>query len=172
MSVYAEIEPVYLLGDFNLKPAEKGFEVVTADTLALGSWKEQGMPLYGGSVTYLKGYNLATVSGKYELQLGKWNGTVASVSVNGHEAGIIAFDPNNLDVTPWLHAGANRITITVTGSLKNLLGPHHNHPSKGLASPWNWRYVQGYPAGKDYDTIDYGLIDDVILWRTSAATHP
>jgi hypothetical protein len=159
MRVYSEIEPVYILGDFNLASADKGWRIVAPQPLHLGSWKTQGLSLYGGSIRYVQTLNVSAIKGRYVLHLGAWNGTMASVEVNGKPAGIIAFAPDTLDITSLLRGGENRIVLSVTGSLKNLLGPHHNHAPKGLASPWNWRYVQGYPPGSAYDTIDYGLME-------------
>jgi hypothetical protein len=97
------------------------------------------------------------------VRLGKWNGTVAAVIVNGREAGTIAYDPYELDITPYLKTGNNRIEVEVIGSLKNLLGPHHNSPGPGLVSPGQWRGITTYPPGKEYDTYDYGLFEDFQL---------
>ncbi len=159
MDVLAEVEPVYILGDFNLQPAEKGWTITSPKPLDTGSWKAQGLPMYGQAITYTKEVTLDKVPAKVAIRLGKWHGTVASVKVNGTDAGVIAYDPYQSDISQYLKAGNNKIEVIVTGSLKNLLGPHHNAP-KGLASPWNWRGVKKYPSGTAYDTYDYGLMED------------
>ena len=47
MSIYAEIAPVYLFGDFALESAGAGWIVrESAGKPALGSWKRQGLPFY------------------------------------------------------------------------------------------------------------------------------
>jgi hypothetical protein len=61
--------------------------------------------------------------------------------------------------------GLNKIEVKVIGSLKNLLGPHHNKPKPGFVSPGVWRNVKFYPAGKDYQILDYGLFEDFELSR-------
>jgi lysophospholipase L1-like esterase len=160
MSVYAEIEPVYILGDFGLASVAKGWEIVAPVALHIGSWKQQGLPLYGQSISYIKEFRLDKIDRAFAVRLGKWKGTVAAVKVNGAFAGIIAFDPYTLDISSSLHPGKNRIEVIVVGSLKNLLGPHHNSPKPGLVSPWQWRYVSSYPPGRQYDTYDYGLMED------------
>ena len=160
MSIYAEIEPVYILGDFNLAAAAKGFKIVAPQPLQLGSWKEQGLPLYGQSISYKKELSVANTGQQYEVVLGAWKGTVAEVKVNGIKAGIIFTDPNALNITKYLKKGTNQVEVIVTGSFKNLLGPHHNNPKPGIASPWHWRNIKAYPSGKDYDLYDYGLIED------------
>jgi hypothetical protein len=166
MKIHAEVEPVYILGDFSVEPAAKGF-ILTAppSKITSGTWLKQGLPFYSWGVTYSKEFTIDKPAGKYEIALGEWKGTVAEVSVNGESAGVIAFPPFSTEVTNHIIKGTNRIDIKVIGSLRNLLGPHHNNPPSGFASPWNWRYVRSYPAGKDYRMYDYGLMDDFILYR-------
>ena len=50
-------------------------------------------------------------------------------------ATLIAFPPYKSDVSALIKPGINKIDIRVVGSLKNLLGPHHNNSDPGLASP-------------------------------------
>ena len=99
------------------------------------------------------------------VELGKWSGTVAEVSVNGQPAGVIAFPPYRTDVTKHIKPGVNKIEVKVIGSLKNLLGPHFNNPAPGLVGPWHFRNVKSYPAGKDYQLIDYGLFEEFKLFQ-------
>jgi len=164
MKIHAEIEPVYILGKFSVKPAAKGFEIgAPVAALTPGSWKEQGLPFYSWGVTYTREFNVDKAEGNWEISLGKWNGTVAEVKVNGKEATVIAFPPYTSDVTGLITTGVNKVEVKVIGSLRNLLGPHHNTPDPGFVSPGSWRGVKAYPAGKDYSMFDYGLMDDFSL---------
>ncbi len=164
MKVHAEIEPVYITGDFSVKPAEKGWTIEPpVKSLTTGSWKDQGMPFYSWGVTYSKDYSIEKSEGQYLIRLGNWNGTVAEVKVNGQPAGLIAFPPYQIDVTDNIKPGVNKVEVKVIGSLKNLLGPHFNNPAPGLVGPWHFRNVKTYPAGKDYQMIDYGLFEDLEL---------
>jgi len=164
MKISAEIEPVYVTGDFSVKPAEKGWTIEAPVSLNKEvSWKNQGLPFYSWGVTYSKEYTIETNGGKWEISLGKWNGTVAEVSVNGLKSGIIAFPPYSADITQFIKPGINKIDVKVIGSLKNLLGPHHNNPGKGLVSPWSFRNVKKYPSGSEYQMLDYGLFEDFTL---------
>ena len=161
MKIHAEVEPVYLLGDFSIKPADKGWVIeAPASSYTTGSWKAQGLPFYSWGITYSQEFNIEKADGKWQVELGKWNGTIAEVSVNGKPATVIAFPPYNTDISGLIKPGLNKIEVKVIGSLKNLLGPHHNNPKPGLASPGNWRNVIGYPSGADYQMVDYGLFDD------------
>jgi len=164
MKIHAEIEPVYILGDFSVKPAEKGFIIEgPAPSFTLGSWKEQGLPFYSWGITYSREYNIETAEGSWEVGLGKWNGTVAEVSVNGQPATVIGFPPYKTDVSGLIKPGNNKIEVKVIGSLKNLLGPHHSRPTPGFVTPGSWRNVKGYPAGKDYQMMEYGLFEEFVL---------
>ena len=167
MKIHAEVEPVYIVGDFSVKPAEKGWGIeAPASIYTKGSWKTQGLPFYSWGVTYSKEFNIEKAEGKWAVGLTNWNGTIAEVSVNGQSATVIAFPPYTTDVTGLIKPGMNKIDVKIIGSLKNLLGPHHNNPRPGFVSPESWRNVKGYPAGKDYQMIDYGLMDDFMLyWR-------
>jgi hypothetical protein len=166
MHIFAEIEPVYILGDFSVVPEAKGWSISTPENgLSIGSWKEQKQPFYSWDVKYGKSYNITDTSGTYLVQLGKWAGTVAEVFVNGTKAGIIAYDPYRLNITPCLKEGTNLIEVNVIGSLKNLLGPHYKNPAPGLASPGHWKGVNEPLPGTEYQMMDYGLMEDFVLFH-------
>lgn len=166
MNIHAEIEPVYILGDFTVIPAEKGWIIEAPfEKMNSGSWREQGLPFYSWGVLYEKDFEVHEDSGNYFIGLGKWSGTVAEIRVNGKFAGSIILHTDRLDVSDYIERGINVVEVKIIGSLKNLLGPHHNNPAPGIASPWHWRNVKDYPAGKDYQMRDYGLMDDIYLFR-------
>ncbi|MDR1156032.1 MAG: hypothetical protein LBL04_15095 [Bacteroidales bacterium] len=164
MKIHAEPEPAYILGNFTVQPAGKGFTInPPASSFAAGSWKAQGWPFYPGAVSYAKTFHVTDASGYYRVSPDQWTGTVAAVTVNGQQAGIIGFEPYVLDVSKFIRQGANTVEIKVVGSNKNLLGPFHNKPAPGLVSPWHFRNVKSYPAGSDYEQLDYGLMGDFRL---------
>ena len=161
MSIYAEIEPVYVIGDFSVVPEKKGWSITTpVEKLTLGSWKEQKQPFYSWEVSYTKEYSIDDINRSYAVQLNAWKGTVAEVYVNEVKAGIIAFDPYRLDITSLLKQGKNIVEVRVIGSHKNLLGPHYNNPAPGLASPWHWKNIKQQIPGNEYQMCDYGLMED------------
>ncbi|MCD8192946.1 MAG: hypothetical protein LUD74_00020 [Tannerellaceae bacterium] len=165
MSIYAEIAPAYLLGDFSLESAPNGWVIKKpVEQLTTGSWKSQGHPHYSWDVSYRKEYTIENTSSQYTLQLNKWQGTVAEVYVNGSKAGVVAYKPYNFDLSPFLKQGTNTIEVRVIGSLKNLLGPHFNW-DKGIAGPWHWNNVQKQLPGDDYNLIEYGLFEDFSVYQ-------
>ncbi len=165
MRVHAEIEPVYILGDFGVKAAAKGFRITRSAPLELGSWRSQGMPFFGQQVAYAKSFTVREGS-RYLIQPGKWKGTVAVVHVNGKEAGICFAPPFTLDISPYVREGTNQVQVVVVGSLKNTLGPFHKNPAPGLVSPWLFRNADSYPPGRQYQQLDYGMLEDfrIMSW--------
>ena len=161
MDILAELEPVYLLGNFRLNTTKNGWEISKSAVPGLGSWKDQGYPFYSGQVAYTKYFNSKSNLNGYFVNLREWYGTVAEVWVNEKKVGVIGWQPYSLEISPWIREGENKVSVRVTGSLKNLLGPHHNNPIKGLVTPWSFFYApEKQPAGEEYDLLDYGLFED------------
>jgi hypothetical protein len=161
MHILAELEPVYLLGEFGLEPSDNGWEIGKPEFLQLGSWKEQGYPFYSDQISYTKHFIMNGKFSRYFVNLNKWQGTVAEIWVNDKKAGIIGWPPYELDISSWIRKGENKVSVRVTGSLKNLLGPHHNNPVKGVVTPWSFFFApEKQPEGLGYDLLDYGLFED------------
>lgn len=160
MDIHAEVEPVYLRGDFGVVSATSGFNLIAPTELGLGSWSDQNMPFYSETVSYTK-IIAVEENQNYLVRLNDWNGSVARVKVNGQKAGIIGWQPYELDISGALKQGENAIEVEVVGSLKNLLGPHHNVTRRGIVTPWSWFFApDSQPQGGEYDFLDYGLFED------------
>jgi len=170
-TIHTELEPIYLLGDFILESSVRGFRILPSEMLSAGAWNAQGMPFYADGVSYTQSFDVTAgqlKSRRFAVQLGKWNGVVAHVTVNGKDAGVIASPPYELEVTGAMKAGSNKITVTVCGSLKNTLGPHHNNPPLGRAWPAQFQAgaKEGRPSGSSYSTVGYGMFENFVLRRT------
>lgn len=165
MHIHSEIEPIYLLGDFTLEPKEAGFLITSSKAMQIGSWRNQGWPFYSQSVKYSKQVEVNSES-NYKIKLDQWRGTVAKVFVDDQQVGIIGWPPFEYDLSNHLSTGNHTISVEVVGSLKNLLGPHHNVERKGIVTPWSWfTGPDKIPAGGDYDQLDYGLLEDFKILR-------
>jgi hypothetical protein len=164
-TIHTELEAVYVLGNFALENAARGFTMIPARPLRTGAWNEQGMPFYANGVRSTQSYDMpaAGKSGsRYSVQLGKWRGVVAKVEVNGKSAGIIAFPPYDLEITKAMKPGKNNVSVTVYGSLKNTLGPHHGDPPLGMAWPGSFQKGGdgGVMPGSTYSILGYGLLEE------------
>jgi hypothetical protein len=167
MNILAEVMPIYLLGDFLVKPAKQGFEIKEGNIIALGSWREAGLPFYSQKVAYTENFNLAKAAGaSYKVKLKKWKGSVAEVLVNGKSTELIAWQPYELDVTPFLKDGENEITVKVTGSLKNTFGFFYQQNDGWIFGPWSWNSApEKIPSASKYFLMDYGLMEPFELVR-------
>lgn len=163
MSIHAELEQVFIIGDFSLFSAEKGWKIKAPVKPRLGSWKEQGCPFYYTDFSYIHRYHLKKEDKQYFVEIPRWNGTVAEVLVNKQAVGILFGEPYRMDVTPSVRVGDNEVEVKVVGSLKNLLGPFHSKAPLGRATPTYWKHSGIYPSGSAYRLFDYGLIDDFVL---------
>lgn len=168
-NIMHELESAYIIGDFALQPADRGFAIAAEQPMKPGPWNEQGYRLYGHRVSYTQKFSVAEKKGKYRVELPAWLGSVAKVVVNGKEAGYIGWQPWQCDVTEQIVAGANEIEVIVFGTLRNTLGPSHN-PGLGSAWPgmWDKQPDNGPPPGKDYASVGYGLFEPFVLTATAA----
>jgi hypothetical protein len=181
-TMFHELEPAYVLGNFRLKPADHGFVITPDEPLSLGSsaevspgrrsfkdgWNSQGHPFYSAGVAYTETFEVKGSEGRFVVAVPDWYGSVAKVSVNGKSAGYIDAPPWECDVTKGIKAGRNSITVTAMGTLKNTLGPHHGNPVLGAAWPHAFQIGPnpGPPPGTNYSTVAYGLFDPFILTQT------
>jgi hypothetical protein len=166
MTIHSELEPLYILGDFGLESQARGWKLTKGSVISPGPWNKQGMPMYPSGVAYTTAYRLEKNGDRYLVRLPQWSGTVAEVRVNGKHAGIIGWQPYEADITEAIQQGMNEVTVIVYGSLKNLLGPLHNHPPAGAA--WPTQFEAGplrQPSGAEYDNVSYGLSGEFQLLR-------
>ena len=170
MSVFAELQAAFIVGDFLLSPQSRGWKIIPSSPLETGSWKAQGMPFYAGAVSY--GKEAMLTKGKtYFVQLEEWKGIVAEVKVNNISEGIIAWQPYRIDISDLVSDGANKIEVLVYGSMKNLIGPFHTlPPRRGIMTQFEYKYPTqtSMPAGTDYDILDYGLMNDFKILEAKA----
>lgn len=161
MHVLAEVMPIYLLGDFLVQPGNKGFEIGAGDISALGSWRESGLPFYSQQVAYSQSFNVdLDETSAYKVRLKNWNGSIAEVWVNGDPAGVISWQPDELDVTSYLKEGENEVAVKITGSLKNTFGFFYRNNDSWIFGPHSWNEApENIPPASDYFLLDYGMFE-------------
>ena len=126
---HSGLEIIYLLGNFGA--AVSGTEVSLTElpeTLDIGDWVPQGFPFYSGHVTYLKTVEVKLKPGeKLFVSVPSYRGTAVRVSVDGAEAGLIAWEPNEMDITGFASGKKNiSLGVQVLGHRRNSHGPFHN----------------------------------------------
>lgn len=140
LSYDIELEAIYLKGDFAVK-TDSDFEklerrairtngnfylTAAPKTLKIGEIASQGYPFFAGSMTFKKKITLTAEQCKARsIKFNRLPSTVTKIKVNGKAAGNIMWQPYEVDISKYLVEGENEIEITVTGNLRNLLGPFH-----------------------------------------------
>jgi len=144
-----EPESVYLYGDFQVcaqgvintfanhitvqlpQDQRPCFVLKPSQPLSMGDLTEQGLWFYRGAVKYA--FTCEPVLGRTAwLRTGKLNGVTATVSVNGGEPKPIFTDGDLTPLQDLFDNAQNEITVTVYGSNRNLLGPHHHQSGEPL----------------------------------------
>jgi len=135
--------------------------LIDGSGLGQTGWNNQGCPFYGHGVGYTGHFQWKKGEGQYLVRLGRWEGSLAKVILNGRDCGVIFKPPYECDIASALKEGDNTVTVVVIGTLKNTLGPHHAGVMRGSAWPHAFAQgpAEGPPAGDRYDTIAYGLFE-------------
>ncbi len=129
---YSEAHPgleyIYLLGNFGVELAGlKQSLTAPVKSLKIGDWGKQGLPFYSGAAAYKCTVNIDRKADEHVfVKLAEYRGACAKLIVNGKEAGIIAWAPNELDISDFLKTGDNDIIIEVFSSRRNSHGPLFN----------------------------------------------
>lgn len=160
--VRLEPEAVYLRGDFGVD-AKGEFRLTGRPSVGMGSWTRQGYPFYGGAFFYDYVFRVPEGCTGALLQLPKMAASCCSVWVNHTCAGIPGVNLSGTsEIGRYLVPGENKLSLRICGSLRNLLGPHHD-PGKPRNNAWpqNWKNAPKYgrPSAEAYDLIDYGVSD-------------
>jgi hypothetical protein len=161
------LEIVYLLGRFGT--AVEGMDVrVTEEprSLSLGDWVPRGLAFYAGSVAYRKRVHLTHLPGeRIFLQVPEYRGVAVRVVVNGRTAGIIAWEPNEADITECLPEGTAEadIRVEVLGHRRNSHGPLHHAKKWPTWTGPNEFVSEGADWTDEYQLVPCGLMKPPIV---------
>ena len=121
--------------------------------------KDESIKYYSGCAVYENTFKLPAkqLSKRVSLRCNIPNG-LAVVTVNGHEAGTLWCNPYELDITPYVQKGQNKIRLSVVNSLYNRMIGDVVHPDKK-------QYTQAVPPIVTADTplVPSGIVGDVEL---------
>lgn len=159
----ANLEAVYLLGDFGVRVAG-GSKVITEPVRSLyfGDWTVQGLPFYGGNVTYK--IELEGEGRPLKIGINKFAAPLLRVDYRGEKQGIIAFSPYEL-VTGPVEKGEQCLDITAYGSRVNTFGALHNCDSgDNKAAPNYWR-TTGAAWSYEYCLRPAGILKAPVITR-------
>lgn len=117
-----DVENSFLLGDFGVEVfGAKQKIVAPVRKLAFGDITRQGLPFYGGNVTYklpLTAINDITVRAPY------YKGSLIGVSIDGERKGSIVLPPYRFSTS--VEKGEHTLELTLFGNRINTFGCLHN----------------------------------------------
>ena len=132
--------------------------VLTAapEKLGFGSFTHQGLPFYGGNLTYRFDVELEQ-AGRYAIRLAHYRGAMLRVAVDGCDLGEVIYPPYILELGE-LTEGRHRVEITLMGHRRNSFGPVHLADLKAdWIGPHAWR-TEGDEWCYDYMICEEGLL--------------
>ena len=131
------LEASYITGDFDVKLNGVN-KTITKKTGKIGfnNLVEQGMPFYGGNVSYKINYNAPT-DGNYEIIVNNYRGAMIRVFVDGQDKGVIAYSPYTVSFE--LTKGKHEIVLKLFGNRKNTFGClHKTNKADTWYGPGRW----------------------------------
>jgi len=155
------IEWMYLLGDFGVKVCgDKKIIVEKSDKIGFSSITNQGLPFYGGNISYFA--EVETECGELEITVPKYKGALIKIYLDGKESGEIAFEPYTLNIGK-VSAGKHIIELKLFGNRFNSFGSVHNiDDANKWAGPDRWRTV-GNKWSYGYSLRELGIVSNPVI---------
>ena len=191
-----EIESIYLVGDFAVsgilseqqladswynrtprltkKPlptAFKSFIISSEKNNFEGDLSIAGYPFYAGSFELVNTFDLPAFDpdAAYMLSFSGCESILIAVTVNETEMPVIFTSPWEAKITKALKQGRNEVKVTLTNSLRNLMGPHHHKGGEFTeVGPALFRANHDWPHNIEKgepDWYDARLRGNPLLWR-------
>ena len=156
------IENLLLLGDFDVHIC--GCNITIKEPrrkIAFGSIVNQGMPFYGGNITYKTNIKLHSES-NIRLRVSRYRGALIRISVDGADYGELAFAPYEKEIKN-LSAGEHIIEFKLFGTRVNTFSALHNcNRSEKWKGPSYW-YSQNDSWSYEYCLNETGILSSPII---------
>lgn len=156
-----DLEAVYLYGAFGVQ-LDGLRAVLTAlpVRLRIDALPRQGLPFYGGGVTYVLDDIPRLQSGE-RLYVCFQSAEAAYVRLSdGIESRVMAFSPYRCDITDWALAGCGRLYLEVMLNRRNTFGPLHILPEKPPAIGPEHFLTEGAQFRADgYSLVPQGTVE-------------
>jgi len=154
------IEKFYLIGDFGVRVVG-ATAVVTKmpQKLSFGTITGQGMPFYGGAVTYQIPFTCK--EGELKITIDYYKGALISARLDGRESGKIVLPPYTLTV-PEVNEGDHLLELTIYASRINTFGALHMCIPVTWKGPNMW-YLERNGWAYEYQLTDVGIMKKPVL---------
>ena len=124
----AGLETMFLLGDFSVRLDGAEATLDAPRRPEFGDWTQQGLPFYSGAVTFRRTVEVEAQKGdRVFVEIPSFRGTCVRVLVEGQEAGIVAWEPQEVEITGLLEGRQSvELALEVVSHRRNAFGPLHN----------------------------------------------
>lgn len=112
-----------VVGDFTLNKNNNTYSIgEKGNTIELGDWTKQGYPHYSGTGVYTTEFDLPEeyLNGKLFLNV-NCGEDIVEVKINDGESKVALWNPYQLDISGLVKEGKNKIELSVTNTLINML---------------------------------------------------
>lgn len=172
------VEKCFLLGDFGVElRGDSARLTAPVRELYWGDATRQGLPFYGGNITYHCRFNLKEAqeldlrlpsrvtntptgmtcpNAAREVPFAAYRGTLVSAALDGKPAGDLAFAPFQCALGK-VEAGEHRLDLTLYGSRVNSAGALHLAFRMNWMGPGAWR-TEGDMFSYEYQVQPFGII--------------
>ena len=157
------LEAMYLLGDFGVCVAGKNTAIIEKnDQMAFGDICMQGLPFYGGNLTYRVPVILKEACG-IKVTITQFRCPFIKVRMDEKECGGIGFSPYELTI-PSISSGEHMLELTACGSRVNTFGALHNcnHKEPWLGHPNSYR-TSGAAWAYEYQLRPVGILKSPVV---------
>ncbi|MBQ8610108.1 MAG: hypothetical protein IJ412_00230 [Oscillospiraceae bacterium] len=155
------VEWAYLLGGFGVEASGRSARVVAArEQLAFGDITSQGLPFYGGNITYH--VPVVTDGGELVLRASQYRGALQTVALDGGEEKAVIYPPYTVSLGKPA-AGEHTVDVKLYGHRRNSFGPVHlTDLNDRWIGPNAWR-SEGDRWCYDYRLAEEGILTTPVI---------
>jgi len=152
-----DVENCFILGNFGVEISGRQRKIVALpEKLAFDDITRQGLPHYGGAVTYHIDVDVHE-SGELYLQIPHYRAAVMTASLDGEKKATVAYPPYTASLGT-VEKGTHRVDITAYISRHNSFGALH-HANRGL----EWKGPASWFSKNEDWTYEYRLCEEGII---------
>ena len=155
------VENYYLLGDFGVRV--NGCQSIIQkknDKITFGTITNQGMPFYGGNVTYIIEFETNN-DAVAEIEATYFRGDLIGVTLDGENIGDIIIMPYSIRL-PKLKKGKHTLEFTLYGNRFNTFGALHNCGDNDWPGPEIW-YTKDSEWCYEYNVKETGILKSPVI---------